>query len=56
MKVIEKELENKKHLIQILKLDNKKYLNKINTYGDYKTKVQLEDLIHKKDEDIEQLN
>ena len=56
IEVLEKELENKNHLIQILKIDNKKYLNIINAYSDYKNKVQLEDLIHKKDEDIEQLN
>ena len=56
MKVLEKELENKNHLIQILKLDNKKYLNLINNYGNYKNKVQLEDLIYKKNEDIDQLN
>ena len=53
MKVLEKELENKNHLIQILKLDNKKYLNLINNYGNYKNKVQLEDLIYKKNEDID---
>ena len=56
MKVLEKELENKNHLIQILKFDNKKYLNLINNYGNYKNKVQLEDLIYKKNEDIDQLN
>ena len=56
MKVLEKELENKNHLIQILKLDNKKYLNLINNYGNYKNKVQLEDLIYKKNEDIDKLN
>ena len=51
--MLEKELENKNHLIQILKIDNKKYLNIINAYSDYKNKVQLEDLIYKKNEDID---
>ena len=56
LKLKEGELKNSLSLIQILSRDNKKLKELLDTYGEYKKKMELVDLSHFKDEEQSKLS